>query len=76
MLVKVHLLHQSKPVEIDNVRNTYQKGDFFCVMIDGESVQKFPIQHIFRVVEEWGGADSETTIVYYNNEGRIRPQLD
>lgn len=49
--VKVHLYTQSHPVEIDNVLNAYQKGSFYCVMTL-DSVQKFPIQHIFRVVEE------------------------
>lgn len=50
--VKVHLLHQSEPVEIKAVTNTYQKGDLFCVMEESGKVQKFPIVHLFRVVEE------------------------
>ena len=60
MQIKVHLLHQSKPVVIDNVRNSYQKGDLFCVMTTDGKVQKFPIVHLFRVVEEWGSQDTET----------------
>lgn len=59
MKVLVHLLHQSKPVEINNVRNTYTKGEMFCVMEANGRVQKFPIVHLFRVVETWG--DSDTT---------------
>ena len=49
--VQVHLLHQSEPVEIVNVRNTYQKGDLFCVLKHDGVVDRFPIQHIFRIRE-------------------------
>ena len=51
MNVSVHLLSQSKPVELTDVRNCYQKGDLYCVMLDGGEVHKFPIAHIFRVIE-------------------------
>jgi hypothetical protein len=60
MRVTVALLHQSKPVEIIDVRNTYQKGDLFCVMTGDGKVQKFPIVHVFRIVEEWGGPDTQS----------------
>ena len=59
MLVKVHVRDQSKPVEIRHVRNCYEKGSFFCVMTEDGLVQKFPVMHLFRVVESWGGSDSE-----------------
>jgi len=50
--VKVHLKTQSNPVEIDEVRNAYQKGSFYCVMLgDKKTVHKFPIADIFRVTE-------------------------
>ena len=51
MRVDVHLLHQSQPVHFDEVRNTYQKGDFFCVMSQTGRVAKFPLLHVFRVLE-------------------------
>lgn len=52
MNVEVHLLHQSSPVIIEDVKNTYQKGDLFCVMGgDNEVVYKFPLVHIFRIKE-------------------------
>ena len=51
MRVTVHLYTQSQPIEFKHVRNTYQKGDLFCVMLDEGLVHKFPLQHIFRVVE-------------------------
>ena len=49
--VEVHLKHQSQPVVCDNVRNTYQKGDLFCVMYVTGMVDKFPVSDIFRVRE-------------------------
>lgn len=49
--VSVHLYSQSQPVVIEGVRNTYQKGDLFCVMEIFGQVTKFPLQHIFRVTE-------------------------
>jgi hypothetical protein len=51
--VQVHLYSQAQPVEITDVRNTYQKGDLFCVLKHNGSVQKFPLMHVFRVTEVW-----------------------
>ena len=52
MEVRVHLYTQSEPVVITDVKNAYQKGDLYCVMLnDGLTVCKFPIQHIFRIIE-------------------------
>ncbi len=51
MKVLVHRLDQSQPIEIEGVRNTYQKGDLFCVMKNDGIVDKFPIIHIFRIRE-------------------------
>jgi hypothetical protein len=48
----VHLLEQSEPCEFSGVRNTYQKGDLFCVMLANGDVYKFPLAHIFRI-KEW-----------------------
>ena len=51
MKVKVHLYTQSQPVVMENVRNCYQKGSFYCVMLSTTEVRKFPIEHIFSVTE-------------------------
>ena len=53
--VAVHLYSQSQPVVIDKVRNTYQKGDLYCVLQVTGQVTKFPLQHIFRIVENING---------------------
>ena len=49
--VRIHLDRQSSPCVIDNVKNTYQKGDLFCVMCDDGAVYKFPIVNIFLINE-------------------------
>lgn len=49
--VKVHLLPASEPVEHRDVRNAYQNGAMYCVMLEDLTVYKYPIAHIFRVVE-------------------------
>ena len=49
--VTVHLYSQSEPIELTGVLNTYEKGKMFCVMLPNDEVHKFPVEHIFRVVE-------------------------
>lgn len=49
--VDVHLLHQSSPVTRDDVLNTYTKDGLFCVMRKDGTVEKYPVLHIFRVIE-------------------------
>jgi len=51
MQVQIHLYNQSNPIVLEHVTNAYQKGDFYCVMFASKLVQKFPIQHIFRIIE-------------------------
>ena len=54
--VEVHLYTQSSPVVITEVRNAYTKGDMYCVMFgESQAVYKFPLQHIFRVLEQLNG---------------------
>lgn len=66
MKVTVHLYTQSQPIVFTDVINAYQKGDLYCVFtripvgdyVNGryntnqEQVVKFPLQHIFRIIEE------------------------
>ncbi len=54
MKVKVRLERTSVPIEFD-ADSVYQKGDFLCVATGGfQEVTKFPIDHVFMVVEEYG----------------------
>lgn len=51
LVVEVHLLHQSEPVVIDNARNAYVKAGLYCVLKADGTVDKFPIEHVFRIRE-------------------------
>ena len=53
MKVEIHLLDQSKSIKKKKVKNTYQKGDLFCVLLNCGSVEKFPINRIFRITETY-----------------------
>lgn len=51
MQVKIHMLSQANPIIKDNVFNTYTKDGMYCVMLDRENVEKYPLINIFRVLE-------------------------
>jgi hypothetical protein len=53
MKVKIKLQKTSQPPNYDNVENTYQKGDFYCIYLADETVKKFPIQDIFSITEDY-----------------------
>ena len=50
MVITIHLKETSQEIIHSNVLNTYQKGDFYCVLTKPE-VFKYPISTIFRIVE-------------------------
>jgi hypothetical protein len=52
--VIIHLKAQSQPIVHEDVINTYQKGDIFCIYVKGEVVYKYPIADIFRIKEDYG----------------------
>lgn len=49
--VRVELKETSQALELEAV-NTYTKGPFYCVY-DGARVQKFPLENIWRVTEQY-----------------------
>lgn len=53
LIVTVQYHDQAQPMEYRNVSNTYQKGDLFCVYVDGK-VYKHPIPNIWRISESYG----------------------
>lgn len=58
MNVEVHLFSQSSPICLTDVRNTYTKGPLYCVMYENGTVDKFAVEHIFRVREtRWVGGE-------------------
>jgi len=50
--VEIWLNETSQPLILE-AKNTYTKGELFCVYCTDGRVTKFPIQHIFRVVEDY-----------------------
>lgn len=52
--VSVHLKDQSQPLVYTDVKNTYEKGSFYCAYCKGEKVYKHPIADIWRVKEGYG----------------------
>jgi len=53
MRVVVQLKATSQPLEY-NAINTYQKESLFCIYTYDGLVYKFPIENIWRIVEQYG----------------------
>ncbi len=54
MRVELWLKETSQPIEFDDVKNVYQKGSFYCIYVEEiDTVWKYPIENIFRVVESY-----------------------
>lgn len=54
MEVKIRLYQTSQPIVFQNVVNTYQKGDMYCVYLGAENkVKKYPLIHIFEIEETY-----------------------
>ena len=64
MYVEVQLEKTSESIKYTNVLNAYTKGPMYCVFFEkgGKRVtHKFPIAHIFRVVEDYADSKREPT---------------
>ena len=54
MIVIVELKETSQYIEYEKVKNTYQKGSFYCIYPNKDGlVEKIPINNIFRVKETY-----------------------
>jgi hypothetical protein len=51
--VRVQLKTTSQPIFHEAV-TTYEKGSFFCLLRPDDTVVKYPVADIWRVVEEYG----------------------
>ena len=51
--VEVWLYETSEPL-VHRAINTYTKGPFYCVYCPENKVIKYPVQHIFRIIEGYG----------------------
>jgi hypothetical protein len=53
VLVRVQLKETSQPINHSAV-TTYTKGAFFCVLRPDDTVVKYPVADIWRVIEDYG----------------------
>ena len=51
--IEVWLKETSEPI-VHIAKNTYTKGQFYCVYCTDGRVHKYPIESIFRVIEDYG----------------------
>ncbi len=52
MRVRIWLKESSQTLDYLDAKNTYQKGDLFCVYYN-EVVHKYPIANIWRIEESY-----------------------
>lgn len=57
-IVEVWLYQSSEP-QVFEAKNTYTKGPMFCVYTKDDKVYKFPVQHIFRVIEDYRHSETK-----------------
>ena len=53
MKVEIYLQKTSQRISFEDAKNTYQKGDMFCVYTKDDFVYKYPIESIFNVKESY-----------------------
>jgi hypothetical protein len=53
MRVSIHLVSQSQPIVRSDAMNTYVKAGLFCVYRSDGTVEKYPLESLFRVVEDY-----------------------
>lgn len=52
MKIELQLKESSQPIVLENVINSYQKGDMYCFYV-GDIVYKFPLANIWRIKETY-----------------------
>jgi hypothetical protein len=50
--VEIELRETSQPITREAI-NTYQKGDLFCIYLENGMVEKYPVNHIWRITETY-----------------------
>lgn len=51
--ISIHLKSQSHPIEYIDVLNCYTKENMYCVCRNDQTVHKYPLVNIFRVIEDY-----------------------
>ena len=52
-MIQIHLFSQSKAIKYKDAKNAYTKDGMYCVYLADETVHKYPMVNIFRVVESY-----------------------
>lgn len=52
-MIKIHLKNQSQPIVHNNVKNSYEKGSFYCIYLENGKVKKYVINDIFEIEEDY-----------------------
>lgn len=52
MKISIHLLSQSQPIIRHGIKNAYTKDGLYCILINDDTVEKYPLVNIFRILEE------------------------
>ena len=53
MKVEIYLKETSQRIIFEDAKNTYTKGDFYCVYTKDNWVYKYPTANIFNVRESY-----------------------
>ena len=65
--VEVWLCETSEPL-IHEAKSTYTKGPLYCVYCEDGLVYKYPVCHIFRVVEGYGTHGGDVAMKEAHND--------
>ena len=52
-MIQIHLVSQSKAIKYKDAKNAYTKDGMYCVYLADETVHKYPMVNIFRVIESY-----------------------
>jgi len=52
--VEIWLDETSEPIIHEKVKSTYTKGPLYCIYCEDERVFKYPVERLFRTIEEYG----------------------
>jgi hypothetical protein len=74
MNIKIDLKESSSPLVFDNAKNSYTKGSLFCIYQDNK-VTKIPLDNIWRVVEEYVSANTDSVKDVWDKVTNLRGSL-
>lgn len=54
IMVRVQLKETSQPINHARSITTYTKGPFFCILRADDTVVKYPVADVWRIIEDYG----------------------